>query len=389
MTENEKKTKDRTPVAVTHTNLVMPGEILPDTTLILRDGVIEAFGKDLPTDGMRIVDGSGLYTGPGLIEVHTHSDGDVFFTEDPESVSRKLLEHGVTTALAALYFNMDRENLIAAIRKIRGVMEAGKAPNLFGFYMEAPYLNPKFGCDKTNNPWAGAIRREDYLPLIREAGKDARVWCVAPEREGIEEFVKDALKENPKTVFSVAHSEANNEQIERLMPYGLKIATHCTNATGGVPRYPECRPVGVDETAWYYDDVYTELICDSVGIHVNPFLLRLITKIKGRERIILISDSFVEHGPVPEGYEGVEDINFDFEGEIAGTKMTLDVPCRNIMKHTGCSIADAFLYASTNPARALGLDDRGQIAVGKRADVVTVDKGFHVRHLILGGEIVK
>ena len=98
--------------------------------------------------------------------------------------------------------------------------------------MEGPYLNPKFGCDKEHNPWKGPVAKENYQPIIDHAGELARVWCLAPERENILQFVLDAKKANPNARFTVAHSEASPQQIEALMPYGLCIGTHHTNATG-------------------------------------------------------------------------------------------------------------------------------------------------------------
>ena len=62
--------------------------------------------------------------------------------------------------------------------------------------------------------------------------------------------------------------------------------------------------------------------------------------------------------------------------------------CRNIMAHTQCGICEAFLMASRNPARAIGLDDEiGTIEVGKTADLVFVNDRFDVKKVILGGEI--
>ena len=117
----------------------------------------------------------------------------------------------------------------------------------------------------------------------------------------------------------------------------------------------------------------------------------MIRKIKGGDRIILIADSFVEHGPIPDDglYEGATDINFDFAGEIAGSKMILDGPCQNIMKHTGASVCQAFKFASTNPARLLGLSDKGAIAKGNVANIILVDHLFNVQHTIMNGEIIK
>ena len=148
-------------------------------------------------------------------------------------------------------------------------------------------MNPKFGCNRENNPWRHPIDRRDYADVLRAGADFVKVWVLAPEREGIEEFVKDAKRVNPNVVFSVGHSEAEPHQIEPLMKYGLKNATHHMNATGTVQRYPECRSACVDETALYHDDMFVELICDKVGIHVDPYLLRLVKKVKGDDRLIL------------------------------------------------------------------------------------------------------
>ena len=152
--------------------------------------------------------------------------------------------------------------------------------------------------------------------------------------------------------------------------------------------YPECRGVCVDEAVNYNREIYAELICDSRGIHVDPYMLRLVRKIKGDDRIILISDAYACDGPVPPGYDDVDDINFDFEGEIAGSKMTLDISCRNMIKHTGASVADVFKFASYNPAMAVGFYDRGEIAVGKRADLVFVDHNMKVDKVMMEGKLI-
>ena len=127
----------------------------------------------------------------------------------------------------------------------------------------------------------------------------------------------------------------------------------------------------------------------SMGIHVDPYMLRLVRKIKGDDKIILISDAYACDGPIPPGYDGVDDINFDWEGEIAGSKMTLDISCRNMMKHTGASMVDVFKFASYNPARAVGFYDRGEIRKGLRADLVIADHWMTVKTVIFEGEVVK
>ena len=376
--------------AVVNATLVMRDHYIPNAVLLMEDGKIKEFGpaKNLPVpDGCEIIDAEGLYVGPGFVDIHTHSDGRIFFQDDPVTASQHHLKHGTTSLLPALYTSMNTQQYVEAVAVLREAMQKPECANIAGLYMEGPYLNPGFGCDRSSNPWADGIFKEKYQPVIDAAWDLARVWCVAPEREGILDFVLDVKAKNPGAAFAVAHSAASPQEIEALMPYGLKIATHHTNATGDRPRYPECRGVCVDETVNYNREIYAELICDSMGIHVDPYMLRLVRKIKGEDRIILISDAYACDGPIPEGYDGVDDINFDWEGEIAGSKMTLDISCRNMIKHTGASVCDVFRYASYNPAMAVGFYDRGEIAPGKRADLVIVDHNMKVKNVILKGEI--
>lgn len=376
-------------IAVKNATLVMEDHYIPDGVLLIENEKIFDFGtaKQVPIPKKcEIIDAQGLYVGPGLIDIHTHADGDTYFHENPVKCSQTLLKHGVTSVLPALFYSMNKEDHLEAIKKFKDAIAKGECKNIFGVYMEGPYLNPDFGCDKEKNVWKDAIVEKDYVEIVEAAKDFAKVWCVAPEREGILEFVKHVKKEIPEIVFSVAHSAATPEQIEALMPYGLRLATHHTNATGTLENYPEVRGVCVDEAVNYNDGIYAELICDFKGVHVHPYMLRLIKKIKGQDKIILIADSFVADGPPIPGLEDAFDINFDRGGDIAGSKLTLDIACHNMMIHTGGSVCDVFRYASTNPSKLLALADRGVIAKGKRADLVMVDHRFDVKHVILGGK---
>ena len=370
--------------AIINATLVMKDHLIPEAVLFMEDGVIAGFGEMRNTpipEGCQILDAEGLYVGPGLVDIHNHAGGGHWFYDEPIEAAQFNLAHGTTTILPTLYFNMNGKQLVEQAITVQEAMKRPEGANMAGFYMEAPYMNPKFGADREN--------KEEYQPVIDQVGTDVKVWALAPERENIEQFVIDCKKANPDVRFSVAHSEASPQQIEALMPYGLCIGTHHTNATGDLPKYPECRGVCVDETVNYNRDIYAELICDSRGIHVDPYMLRLVRKIKGEDRIVLISDACVFDGPIPPGYDGVNDINFDFEGEIAGSKLTLNVACRNMMKHTGASIVDVFRYASYNPSRAVGFNDRGEIRKGLRADLVICDHQMNIKSVILKGEFQK
>ena len=106
------------------------------------------------------------------------------------------------------------------------------------------------------------------------------------------------------------------------------------------------------------------------------------------DKVILITDSTYYETEPPENLKHVTDLSFDEHGGLAGSRMTMDMACRNIMKHTSCGITEAFLMASRNPSRLIGLDDEiGTIEVGKTADLVIVDDRFNVDTVILGGKV--
>ena len=375
--------------AIINAELVLKDHLIPDGVLFMEDGIITGFGEKRNTpipENCDIIDAKGAYVGPGFVDIHTHAANKIRFNWDPPTVARYHMEHGTTTVLPALYFSLNKEKLVEAIMVIRNAMDKPGCENIAGLYMEGPYMNPCFGSDRESCPWAGPIDPANYMPVLEAGAGIVRVWAVAPERENILDFVKDAKKMDPTVKFAVGHSEAEPHHIEPLMDYGLCLGTHHTNATGTIVKYPECRGVCVDETVNYNSEIYAELISDSRGVHVDPYMQRLVRKIKGDDRIILISDATSGTGAPLPGFEGVTDINFDHAGEIDGSNLTLNVACRNFMVHTGASVVDVFKFAARNPAKAIGMTDRGEIAVGKRADLVFVDHRMNVEKVIFEGK---
>ena len=378
--------------AIINATLVMPDYYIPEGVVYFDKGIIKGFGrmKDMPVpEGTEVIDAAGNYVGPGLIDEHTHAGGVHSYFEDPAGGADFALEHGVTTVLPTLGYEMSQDEYIKYIAQIREAMKV--CPNIGGINMEGPFTNPKYGAGKYNLKAAKPIVREDYERAL-DAVKDlVKVWTIAPEREGILGFVKDAAAATPGVAFSVGHSEAAPWQVEALMPYGLRVCTHHTDATGKYHAWPdkEILGVGVDEAVNYNSDIYAELICDHFGIHVAPYMLRLIRKIKGDDKCILISDStYHPDVPNPKEYSEVTDLNFDLEEEISGSKVPFNEACRNWMIHTGASVAETFKVASLNPAKAMHLFDRGMIAEGKKADFDIVDDMMNLKKVIVDGNIL-
>lgn len=80
--------------AIINANIVMPDHLISEGAVIINDGRIVDYGRRISTDGMEIYDAEGAYLGPGLIDIHTHSDGNIFFWDDPVKAANVLLSHG-------------------------------------------------------------------------------------------------------------------------------------------------------------------------------------------------------------------------------------------------------------------------------------------------------
>lgn len=380
-------------ICIENAKVVLENGILFDGVVLVDGERIAAVGAAgevcIPADAQRI-DAGGAYVGPGFVDIHVHGGNGHMFDTDPESAAAYFLSHGETSILATLYYDLSKSDFMAATRRVQQVMantDAGKA--IVGCYMEGPYMNPQFGASPEKNKWKGEIKAEDYTQIVDCAGTTAKVWAVAPEREGVEPFMSYAKQVNPNVVFAVGHSEASPTQVRHVRKYGIRIMTHCMNATHRVNPWAGTRGSGPDEYCFLDGDMYAEMICDSMGVHVNADLQRMILHNKGVDKVILITDSFVSHVESPEDLRHVTDLSFDANRDLCGSRLTMEMCCRNIMRHTNCGIAQAFLMASRNPARAIGIDDEvGTVEVGKKANLVFVDDVFHVQKVMLAGSFV-
>ncbi|MBQ9782624.1 MAG: amidohydrolase family protein, partial [Clostridia bacterium] len=338
---------------IKNAKIILENGVLDDGIIVINGEIISNVGKfgeiDIPCDA-EIIDANGDYVGPGFVDIHVHGGLNFGTYIDPDKATNFFLSHGETTILATPYYAMNFDEFIDAIKVVKDNMKTNKT--IKGIYFEGPYTNPNYGCKADLNPWRNDIPSEIYQKLVDYAGDLAKVWTIAPERNDLLPFLKYAKKVNPNVKFSLGHSQATPSQVEDLKEYKPTIMVHTFNATGRVGDKGGIRGVGPDEYALLNDDVYCELISDSCAIHVPKELQRLLLKIKGYEKVILITDSMHsdENTQVPEKYKDIKDLNFDHNGGLAGSKMTLDYACKNIMDHTGVSIDKAFYMASTAPA---------------------------------------
>ena len=376
--------------AIINANIVLETGIIWDGTLLTDGEDIAAFGKDVEIpENAEIIDANGSYVGPGFVDIHVHGINGLHTALQPVEAAEYFLKHGETTILATPAYDFNKGEMLECIRTLKENLD--KAPNIRGLYMEGPYTNPEYGSHAYCNPWRHGVHAEDYTDIVDEAGDLAKVWTVAPELEGIKGFVEYARKVNPNAIIAVGHSHATPDMIRALgSKYRPKILTHMGCATPVLPPLSGgTRGAGPDEYFMQNPDTYCELISDSCAIHVNPDVQKLLIHSKGVERVILITDSTEYIMENPPQYAHIDDLNFDEEGGLAGSKMTLDKACRNIMESTNCGIAQAFIMASTTPAKAINMyDEIGSVEVGKKADLVFVDDRFNVKKVMLRGELI-
>lgn len=375
--------------------VVLPDRILEKHSILLNARkIINVFPDDsikMPENCM-VTDIEDNYITPGLIDIHCHSSKISWFYDDPVAVSHFHLQHGTTSIMATTRLLPTHQEMLDAISSIVKGIEEDDASTIIGIHMEGPYMNAKYGAyrDRSRLP-----NREEYMAYLDAGHGHIKTWTIAPELDNINQLVSDIqCVTEGQTIFQVGHSEASQSQINTLFSSGLKIGTHLTNASGcnvNPPKFAGTREIGVDESVFLDDEIYAEVIADYHGSHVRPEMLKLIIKVKGIDRVILITDTTVTEYDAPSIYSGIDDVNYTDNGELMGSALTLDLAISNVMRHTGISFAEAIRMATFNPAEALGMTNHiGLIAPGRIANLLVIDKDLQnklkIKEIIFQGE---
>ena len=380
--------------AITNTRLILEDGIIFDGRLLFEGDRIVKVGREKDVEipeGACVIDARGKYTAPGFIDIHCHGAGKFNFNEDPLGNAEHFLRHGETTVLPTLYMNLTAEQMVEGVQKIVEASKAGAGRIMEGVYMEGPYMGA-FGSFQDGIVWTKPIDEAAYRPLVDAIAPWVRVWAIDPSREGIDGFMRYVKSRNPKAIFALGHSRASAAECRAVADLGVKVQTHHGDSGKRAGRAQGTVGAGCDEFTLYNPDMYAELICDEVGVHVEPDMVKMVVRTKGVERMILISDSMCDKfGYKNNEAEGIvygPDLNYDDRGWLAGSHLTLDNACRNLMTHTGYGLCHAVRFVTANPARMLGMfDEIGSLAPGKRANLVIMDDAVRIDTVILRGEV--
>ncbi len=381
--------------AIVNTKLILENGIIFDGAIVFDGGVIVAADRadkvEIPKD-CEIIDAKGKYTAPGFVDIHCHGSAEHYFYDEPIKCCEHFIKHGQTTVLPTFYMTMSMDEMLEGAARIKAASGEGVGKIMDGLYMEGPFMEHS-GAMRYIVKWADEIPASDYEKLFGALCDYARVWAVDPNRPGVDKFMAYAHEKKKDVIFALGHSSATVPQCESVAKYGVKVQTHHSNSGRPKSLCQSQNGAGCDEYTLYNPDMFAELICDEVGIHVMTGRIRMVVRTKGVEKIILISDSMPSLGDYKNdeaaGIAYGPDLNYDEEGRLAGSHLTLDAACRNLMTHTGYGLCHAVRMASTNPAKLLGIDDKvGSIEVGKKANLIIIDDAVNVEKVFLEGELM-
>lgn len=366
--------------------------------LLLEDGKIRGIEDSAP-EGARILDAEGDYVSPGFIDMHTHGAGGADFMDGTVdaylTAARMHAKHG-TTLLYPTTLTSTNEALYESFDTYRKAKLENRDGAAFGgMHLEGPYFNPEFA-GAQDRRYLRNPRPEEYLEILERCPELAR-WSFAPELDGAADFAAELKRRG--IIASIGHTNATFTQCDAAFQAGATHMTHFYSCMSTITRRNAFRYAGTIEYGYYQDGITLEIIAD--GIHVPKDLLLLLLKIKGAERISLVTDSMRAAG-MPEGKsilgglaDGQEVIVEDGVAKLpdrsafAGSVATTDRLIRTMVSQAGCSIPDVVRMMTENPARVMGIAaSKGSIQPGKDADIVIFDENINVKRTIIGGKII-
>jgi N-acetylglucosamine-6-phosphate deacetylase len=371
-----------------------PRTTIHNAALLIQDGRILAVGgysAFADTSNYHLIELPDCYLMPGLVDTHLYGAGgyDCMRADtDPDmtAMSRILATHGVTTFLPTTQScATDKlQAIVTALAKACDLELPGALPA--GLTVEGPFLSAaKRGAHSRE-----ALRAVDLdeTSAILAAGRGRiRILTFAPEQRRALELI--ALLVGEGIVPCMGHTVANEAQVRAAIDAG---ATRCAHLYNGMEPLKQ-RRVGLAAIALTDERVYVELISD--GIHIHPGMIDLACRCKPKDKLLGISNAIeaagLEDGIYRLGEETIvvsRGISMLRGGVLAGATSFLDRNYSYLRAKTHLTAEEAAACFTVNPARSIGLDDRGEIKPGKRADLAIMSGDHQVQMTIVGGRIV-
>ncbi len=366
------------------------GESLFDGYVYAENGkIVEVSKEDKQTE--ESYDYTGKYVSAGFIDLHTHGAGGYAFmnstVEDVVKGCDYHLAHGTTSIVPTISAGefATMKQAVATIHNAKGKTKG----NILGAHLEGPYLSPKQAgaqCPVFITP----PQKQDYENLIEEYGESIARWTYAPEHDTNGEFCKYLTERN--IIASAGHTDAKYKDMQIAIENGCNLITHLYSCTSTITREKGFRSLGVIESAYLRDELYVEIIAD--GKHLPPELIKMIIKIKGTDKVALITDSLEIAGTdIKEGVmSGTEFIVEDGvcklkdRSAFAGSVATADRLIKTLVNDCGYSIPTAVKMLTEVPAKILEIN-KGKLDKGYDADIIVFDEDIKMKNTFIKGKL--
>lgn len=384
--------------------VILADRVLERGEVHVVDGIISAVGDGAslrrpPRDASLVEAGEG-YIGPGYIDLHVHGGaGADFMDGSTEAFATALAAHARhgTTRIVPTTTAARHEQILAMLdccRRFRDGVPRGA--RVLGAHLYGPYFRYEArGC----HPAAPVRppRPEEYRQYL-DSGV-VLTASIAPELPGAECFTRACRDRG--VCMNAGHTHATFDQMADAVRWGVRHVDHLYCAMSDKSKLRQQQPYpmrgGVLEATLYFDELTTELIAD--GRHLSADLLLLALKIKGPDRLALVTDCN-RALDMPEGeylfgpLDGGEPfVHEDGVGKMPGgaalasSVRGMDHMVRTFVELTGRPLWEAVRMASLTPARIVGRErEIGSIEVGKQADVLLLDRYLHVQQVYISGE---
>jgi N-acetylglucosamine-6-phosphate deacetylase len=369
--------------------LLPGGRIEPADVLIEGGKITRVEARIKPPSDADIVELAGLTLAPGFIDVHVHGGGGFsLLSGDEGEITRHAAwapSRGVTGFLATVCAASLDDGISCAEAATSAMGQSGDGARILGVNFEGPFVSP----DRRGALPAGWLQKPDARTLDRLLATGAvRVMTIAPELDGADALIREALKHN--VTISVGHSDAEYAVAKQAFAAGASHVTHAFNAMRPL-HHREPGPIGA---AIDSPDVTVEVIAD--GVHLHPATVHLLIEALGPDRVCLITDAVTPAGLDSGSFRiGREEATLAGgsvrlpDGTIAGSAATMDAVVRYVVDWGCANLAGALQMVSAVPSRVAGVADRaGQIAAGFDADLVALTDDLRVQGTWVGGRRV-
>jgi N-acetylglucosamine-6-phosphate deacetylase len=366
-----------------------PAPIQPSQPL-RRSRRLRRTGEQTRTSSKDVVDLDGNYLAPGFIDLHVHGALGRDTMDSSAEAFRTICDfhaRGGTTSLLLTTATAPLENIVDVLKAVRDYRSPISA--VAGVHVEGPFISKaKCGAQRAEfiqEPSPAGVRQLlEYADVIKRV-------TIAPELPGALEAIESFRTHGVRV--SGGHSDAWDEDARAAFDRGMRSATHTFNCMSNARRRGVCRVAGLLEFALSEPKISCELIAD--GHHVSPTLMRMLYRAKGAGGICLVTDATAGAG-LPEGsrfslfgneclVEGGVCLLADHSALAGSASRMIDL-VRTMVQKVDVPLHEAVAMATRNPARAIGLEKKGQLTVGADADFVVLSPELEVLRVSVGGE---